>query len=137
MAKLPSYRRILQQDYPQQYQDLIGQLAVTLNYGFDTLYQLLNGKLTFADNMDSTIKTVSLQVDSTGKPTTAVSIAKSSTNTITGLIVAKVVNTTNSTAFPTGGVFISYTETTSAITINNVTGLQPNNSYDITVVTIR
>lgn len=137
MSKLPSYRRIFEQDYPTQYQDLIKQLAVTLNYGFDSLYQLLNGKLTFADNMDSTIKTVTFQVDATGKPTTAVSITKASTNTISGLIVAKVVNLTNSSTYPVGGVFISYTETTAAITIDNITGLLPNNNYSVTVITLR
>lgn len=137
MAKLPGYRRIFEQDYPQQYQDLVKQLAVTLNYGFDSLYQLLNGKLTFADNMDSTTKSLTLQVDSSGKPTTSTTITKGSTNTISGLIVAKVVNQTNSTSYPTGGVFVSYTETSQTITVNNITGLIPGNSYNITLVTIR
>ena len=137
MAKLPGYRRIFEQDYPQQYQDLVKQLAVTLNYGFDSIYQLLNGKLTFADNLDSVTKTLTLQVDSTGKPTSNATITKGSTNTISGLIVARVVNTTNSTTYPTGGVFVTYTETNQTITLNNITGLVAGNNYNITIVTIR
>lgn len=137
MSKLPSYRRVIEQDYPTQYQDLVRQLSVTLNYGFDSLYQLLNGKLTFADNMDSTTKTISVQVDASGIPTTNTVITKSSTTTITGLIVAKAVNTTNPTTYPSGGVFINYTETPTTLVITHITGLQTNNTYDITLVTVR
>lgn len=134
--KLPSWRRIIEQDYPAQYQDLIKQLAVSLNYGMDTLYQTLNNQLTFKDNIQSTIGTFQATVDSSGKPTTTITVNKSSTNTLLGLIVVKVVNLTKSTTYPTGGVTVSYTETTSNLTINNITGLTPNNNYQITVLGI-
>jgi hypothetical protein len=136
MAKLPSWRRVFEQDYPQQYQDLIKQLAVSLNYGMDTLYQTLNNGLTFADNIKSTINTFQVKVDSTGKPTTTVTITKSNTSNIIGLIVVKAVNLTNSNSYVTNAPFVSYTETTNTLVINNITGLIAGNSYNITVLGI-
>jgi hypothetical protein len=136
MAKLPSWRRVFEQDYPQQYQDLIKKLAVSLNYGMDTLYQTLNNGLTFADNIKSTINTFQVKVDSTGKPTTTVTITKSNTSNIIGLIVVKAVNLTNSNSYVTNAPFVSYTETTNTLVINNITGLIAGNSYNITVLGI-
>lgn len=137
MAKLPSWKRIIEQDYPQKYQDLIQQLAVPLNYGIEVLYSLLNGKLTFKDNIASTIKELDVQVDSSGKPLTTTTIKKTSSDRIEGIIVVRAQNLTNSTIYPSSGVFISYTETTDSIIINNITGLQANNFYRINVIALR
>lgn len=137
MAKLPSWKRIIEQDYPQKYQDLIQQLAVPLNYGIEVLYSLLNGKLTFKDNIASTIKELDVQVDSSGKPLTTTTIKKTSSDRIEGIIVVRAQNLTNSTSYPNAGIFISYTETTDSIIINNITGLQANNFYRINVIALR
>ena len=40
----------------------------------------------------------------------------------------------SSTVFPTGGIFISYTQNAQLITITNITGLPANNSFLLTVV---
>jgi hypothetical protein len=102
----------------------------------DTLYQTLNNGLTFADNIKSTINTFQVKVDSTGKPTTTVTITKSNTSNIIGLIVVKAVNLTNSNSYVTNAPFVSYTETTNTLVINNITGLIAGNSYNITVLGI-
>lgn len=137
MAKLPSWKRIIEQDYPQKYQDLIQQISIPLNYGIEVLYNLLNGKLTFKDNIASTIKELDVQVDSSGKPLTTTTIKKTSSDKIEGIIVVRAQNLTNSTTYPTTGIFISYTETTDSIIINNITGLQANNFYRINVIALR
>lgn len=137
MARLPSWKRIIEQDYPEKYQDLIQQISVPLNYGIEVLYNLLNGKLTFKDNIASTIKELDVQVDNTGKPLAPTVIKKTSSDRIEGIIVVRAQNLTNSTTYPSGAVFISYTETTENIIINNITGLQPNNFYRINVIALR
>jgi hypothetical protein len=86
--------------------------------------------------MESTIKTFSVKVDSSGNPTSNITISKDVTDTILGLIVVKAVNTTSSTTYPTGGVFISYTETSNSIIVNNITGLQTGQQYNVTILTI-
>lgn len=137
MAKLPSFRKIYEQDYDPQYQELIRQLSVSLNYGIEVLYQLLNGKLTVKDNLASTVKELNVQVDSTGKPLTSSTIKKSSTDRIEGLIVVRAENLTNSSTYPTSGIFISYTETNENIVINNIKGLTANDLWKINVIALR
>jgi len=137
MAKLPSFRKIYEQDYDPQYQELIRQLSVSLNYGIEVLYQLLNGKLTIKDNLSSTLKELNVQVDSTGKPLTSSTIKKSSTDRIEGLIVVRAENLTNSNTYPTSGIFISYTETNENIVINNIKGLTANDLWKINVIALR
>ena len=68
MAKLSGYRRIVKTDYPDEYKSLVDQLSVSINNGFDTLYNALNGKLNFYDNISSTIAEVRLTVDIDGFP---------------------------------------------------------------------
>ena len=137
MAKLPNFKRLYEQDYPTEYHELVRTLASSLNYGIEVLYDLLNGKLTFKDNIASTIKELDVQVDANGKPTSSTVIKKSTTDRIEGLLVIKAENLSNSTVYPTGAVFISYTETDQQIIINNIKGLQANSLYRVKVLTIR
>lgn len=136
LPALPSFKLLNQQDYPSQYQSLISQLAQNLNNQIQLLYNSLNNGLTFTNNMESTIKTFSVKVDSSGNPTSNITISKDVTDTILGLIVVKAVNTTSSTTYPTSGVFISYTETSNSIIVNNITGLQTGQQYNVTILTI-
>lgn len=137
MAKLPSYRRLYEQDYPEEYQSLIAQLAVSMNYGFESLYELLNGKLTLTDNTSSIITTVNIEVNSTGKPKTKTTVRKTTPDKFQGLSVIRAVNLTNSSIFPTSSPFLSYTETTDSIVIDNITGLPADNLFQLTIFGIR
>lgn len=137
MSRLPGYRRINEQDYDPEDQELVRQLSTTLNYGVEVLYDLLNGKLTFSDNLDSLIKDFNVEVDSNGIPLTRVVLKKKNTNKIEGLAVIRVDNLTNPSVFPTSGVTLSFTETTDSIIINHITGLPISNIFSIKIVTIR
>ena len=116
MAKLPSFRRIFEQDYEKQYQDLVRQLSVSINYGFEPLYELLNGKLSFTENTASLITTINVEVNATGKPKSKTTIRKTTSDRFAGFMVIKAENLTNSSVYPTAGPFISYTETSDSIT---------------------
>lgn len=135
--KLPSFRRLYEQDYAPEFQDLIRQLSVSINYGFEPLYELLNGKVTLTDNTSSLISTVTVQVDATGKPTTKTTIKKDNSDKFQGFQVIRAVNLTNSNVFPTATPFLTYTETTTQITIDNISGLPANNLFQLTVFGIR
>lgn len=137
MAKLPSYRRIIEKDYPEESQDLVRQLSVSINAGFEALYDLLNGKLTIKDNVSSTIREFDVTVNASGTPTAKTSIKKSNTEKIEGLWVIKVTNLTNSSTYPSSGVVVSYTETTDSIIIDNITGLSANNNWRLKVIALK
>ena len=135
--KLPSFRRLNTTDYPAEYKDLIDTLSVSINYGFEVIYSVLNGKATISDNTASFIKEVEVEVDSTGKPKTKAGFKLEGTGRIEGLQVIRVDNLTNSTIYPTSGVLISFTETTTDITFNNITGLPANNTFKLKIMAIR
>lgn len=137
MSKLPGFRRIYEQDYPTEDQKLVAQLGVSLNYGIQALYDLLNGKLSIVDNLDSIVKQITVKVDSTGTPQAKTIITKPSSNNFQGIMVIKATNLTNPSVYPTSGIFISYTETTDSLIINNITGLQADNNYQLTIWAVR
>lgn len=135
--KLPSYRRIITGDFPQEDKQLVEQLGSNVNDGFNVVYQALNKRLTFADNIASTVRTIDVTVDSNGIPSQAVSFKSDVPNTpVLGVIVLSAQNLTNSAVYPTGQPFISYTQNGDAIFINNITGLQARNQYRLIVLAI-
>ena len=137
MAKLPSYRRLYDQDFPEKDQELVGQLAVSINAGFEALYETLNGKLSFNDNTASLITTITVEVDASGKPKSKTTIKKNTSDRFSGFPVISAVNLSNSTTYPTSAPFISYTETTNTVTIDNITGLPANNLFQLTIFGIK
>lgn len=137
MSRLPSFRRIFTQDYPESAKELIDMLSISVNGGFEVLYEALNGKLTLSDNLDSTISDTQVEVDSTGKPKNKTSFKLKGTGRIQGLLILKAENLTNPNVYPTGGIFITYTETTTDIIINNVAGLPANNLFSLRIIALR
>lgn len=137
MAKLPGFKRLMEDDYSTDFKGLVKTLGLTINGAFDSLFQVLNGKLTLADNLDSTVKSLDIEVDANGKPKTRTSFKLNGIGKIEGVLILRVDNLDNATTYPSGGVTVSFTETATEIIINNVTGLVPNNLYRIRFVALR
>ena len=131
--KLPSFRRIIKTDYDEKYQDLVETLAVSINYGIDSLYEALNKKVSLKYNILGTVKDVTVQVDSSGKPIKAAGFKLDFTNKVAGVFVGKAENLTNSNNYP-ASVFIHWTQNGDNVQINNVAGLSPGESYKLRVI---
>jgi hypothetical protein len=135
--KLPSYRRIFKTDYAEEYQSLVEKLAVSINYGFDTLYDALNQKLNFQDNIASTIAEFSVTVDGDGKPTQKTQFKlNSSQSTVQGIIVLNCYGSKDTTVLPYGGIFVSFEKNEKFVNINNIKGLTANIPYTIKLLAI-
>lgn len=134
MASLPSYKRIMKGDFPKQMQDVVSQLALIINSAFDSIFNALNKNLTLADNMYATINSVTVMVDSIGTPTTPTIFSIVTKGPIAGISVLSATNSTNNAIYPTGQPFISFTQSGSIITINNITGLVAGNTYILKLV---
>lgn len=135
--KLPSFRRLFKTDYAEDYQELVEKLAVSINNGFDTLYDALNKKLTFNDNISSTIAEITVTVTADGTPTkkqTQFKLDASQTN-IQGLVVINCFEEKTGNP-PPSTPFIAYSRNENNILINKIKGLTPNVSYVIRVLTI-
>lgn len=131
--KIPQYRRIYTDDFEDDEQKLVEKLSSSINNGFDILYDLVNKKLTFKDNFNGTIKDITVVLNSSGIPTGNNSFSLDSDSRIVGLQVIKAINLTNSDIFPTAAPFVSFTQTERGVTINNVTGLQSGDKWQLTV----
>jgi hypothetical protein len=131
---IPSFKRILNTDYAAQFQQLINTLGFSLNNAITNINQALANNISLQDNILCTVKTFNVQVDATGKPTTSTTFPLTFTGQCLGISLINVLNTTTSSAYPTGGVTISWTQTQSGVQLNNITGLATNNTYSITVI---
>lgn len=135
MARLNNVKRIITEDFEPQYQTLISRLGYVLNQFMSDTVNIVNGNIDF-DNLNQNLIEFDISVDNTGKPIKVSSINVGKTNP-RGLTVIRVQSLTNSTSYPTSTPFISYTPIgNNSVTINNITGLQPNITYKLTVIVI-
>ena len=137
MAKLSSYRRIIEQDYDASYKSLITGLGTTVNSSFEELYNAFNNNITFGENIDCTIATFNVTVDVNGIPANSTSFKLlNGQNTVQGLWTIDASGAKDPTLLPIAGVFVSYVRNDNSIVIKNVKGLIPNYAYTLKVLVI-
>lgn len=133
--KLPNFKRLFSTDFKKDFKDLIDQLSLSLNTGIDLLYTALSNNLTLSDNFKATVKNILVTTDVNGNPTSGASFKLTTgTSKIEGILVLSALNQVNSAAYPTSGVFITGGQSGDTFIINNVTGLQPGQSYSLRIV---
>lgn len=132
--RLPSFRRLIRTDFKQEFQALVDQLSVSINIGIENLYDALNRKLTLRDNIACTVKEIDVKVDAAGTPLSTTLFQMDITNRLDGIVVLNALNQDDSSTYPTSGLFISWTQTQNGILINNIKGLQANQTYRLKLV---
>lgn len=126
-------KKLIKEDFNKKDQDLIGKLAFIINPAIQQLINVLNNGLTLS-NLATQIKTISIQVDATGTPTSSLSFISTLSTQCSMIQVGRVLNLTNSAVYPSGGVLISFIESGDNIQIQNITGLSPGYTWQITLV---
>lgn len=135
--KLGNFKRLYEKDFDTQEQNLVSKLGLTINNGFEMLYLALAKRLTFEDNIQSTIKDIEIQVDATGKPVNKTNFKLDQTGIrAQGVIILKATNLTDPTSYVNSSPFISWTQTQVGIQVDNIKGLIPFNIYSIRVLVI-
>lgn len=132
--RLPTFRRIVYNDFEKEAQPMVEKLASSLNHGIEVLYDVLNRKVNLSDNVACQVADLQIQVDSDGIPTTLTTFKIANNNIVMGLQVIQVNNLTNSTTYPTNAPFCSFTQNNNIVTIEHITGLQINNLYQVKIV---
>lgn len=132
--KLPTFRRIFKTDYSSEFQNLVEKLSVSINYGLEVLYDVLNKKVSLSDNIYCTVKDVELSVDSLGVPKTTSAFSLDINAKIIGVMCISANNLTNTTIYPSSGVFVNFTQNNTNIIIDHVTGLQADSNYRLKLV---
>jgi len=139
--KLPWFKRLYEKDFDEEYQQLVSDLAGTINTSFENIYLALSNRLSFSDNFGSSIIDVIIEVDDFGRVKNGNTfkinkLADNSTSKVLGLQVIKAVNISNNGKYPEGTPFITFRQSEDIITIDNITSLPINTSFKITVLTI-
>lgn len=138
--KLPSQKRINENDFSQEERELVKKLASILNTDIENVYLALSKRISLKDNIDCTVKTIEITVNSSGTPTSGGSFQLDRTggtqvfSKVIGIDVKKAVNLDNSNSYPTSHPFISYTQNEGIINIDNISGLQAGARYQLTLV---
>ena len=132
--KLQNYRRLLKTDFSQDDQKLIEQIGESVNPGIEILYQALNKRLTIGDNLQATERDVEVRVNASGNPINSTFANSDFNSPVRNVFVGKVENLTNSSVYPTASPFISWSNTTSGIQINNITGLPTGNTFRLRII---
>ncbi len=134
MAKLPSYKRLYYNDFPEEAQETIEQLSYTVNNAFEGIFSALNKNINIRDNLAVSVRDITVNVDANGIPLSTLTFGVDNNNPIDGVLVIRALNQTNNNVFPTGGIFISYTQNGTKITVNSITGLPINNTFLVRVI---
>jgi len=132
--KLVNPKRIIVEDFPKNEQQTVSKLGFIINSVFEQIGQILNKNLTITDNLNENLITVLVIVDSNGIPVTKTEFKVVLKGQCVGLCVVSAINQTSVTTFPTSAPFITYEQLTGGlINIKNVTGLKPNDKWQLTV----
>lgn len=95
MAKIQSFKRIIEEDFPKEYKGLISKLAYSLNTFADDVSNALNRNLSISDNLNLNIKDVNVTVNNAGAPTTTLIIKTGLPGNCSGVAVVKASNQDN------------------------------------------
>jgi hypothetical protein len=135
MPQIESSRRIIKEEFKQEDRDTIDRLAFVLNSFMEQVIDTINGKIDFA-NLNQEIKTINVIVDSNGIPTTTLNVKHDLSTKTNGIVCINAKNLTNSSTYPSGAIFLTTTPSEGITKINNITGLQANNKYSLTLLLI-
>lgn len=133
MSQPPELTRIRIEDFKPEEQEMVGKLSGSINRFFEQVTNLFTKNVDF-DNLNRQIIKVQVQIDGSGNvinnPQAKFTLRA---NRVQGLTVISATNDNDLTIYPTSAPFVSYTFNNGIITIQNVSGLQINSSYTLTL----
>ena len=132
--QFPTFRRIFKGDYPQDQQDLVDKLSVSINNGFEVVYNAMSHNVSLTDNMFATVSVIQVKVGATGNPTSSLSFKINTAGPIKGNQVIQARNLTNPNVPVTSCPFLTYSQNDTQINVSNVAGLPAGYTFELTVI---
>lgn len=133
MANKIEVKRFKAEDFAAEDQELVGRIGDVYNNFADNVAQAINGSLNI-DNFQEEIRTLDVEVNSSGTPTVNLDLTFSKLSRINGIIVLRAQAVNNTSLFVTSAPFVSFVQTGSRkITIQNITGLPANTKFQLTL----
>lgn len=130
--KLNALKRIITEDFAKDDQALVQKLSLILNPIVDQLVIIFDKRLDYV-NLNRQLKVLTIKVGDTGTPITATQIKSELKTKAIGINCLRVVNTKAPQTYVPAAPFISFSEDTGIVTIENVKGLTANIEYSLTL----
>lgn len=137
--RLPGFKRIYASDFDKSAQAWIDKLAFIINNGVEVLYQTLNNNVSVADNLFADVMDVNVVVaddKGTVSPKVSFTLKNIAGNPILGLIVINATNNTNSSIYPTTGIFCAFQQQTNTVNLLNIQGLPVNTQFTLRLLVL-
>jgi len=129
--KIAAPKRLRAEDFGSDDRDLINRLAYVINTFFDDVNKALSKNIDFT-NLNRELITLSVKIDGSGLVMNKPQVKTSITGKPAGFNVLKA-SRTDTVGFPTSAPFVSFDFNGDIITITNITGLQANSEYNLTL----
>lgn len=130
--KISGFKRLVKEDFNTEDQPLIEKLASVFNLFQEQLYYAFNNNISLTDNILAQTITLRTKVNSSGVPLINGQLKYTLKTRPKGAMVINVTNITDNSLL-IGAPFILFNLKGDIITIEQITGLQANKEYDVTV----
>lgn len=128
-------RRLVKEDFPQQYKDVVGKIGSILNPALEQLSLCLHNNITWADNFAATVINIAVTVDANGIPVSPTSFLSKLPSQTKHAFVTRAVSQLNpGTVFVTAAPFIDFVDNNGTVSLNHVTGLPANTTFTLTII---
>lgn len=135
MGKVPDLKRISKEDFPAEYQELIDKLAFPLNSHMEQVRNLFNKGIDF-DNLNRELITLKVQTNENSQPLNTITFKSNLRSRVRGISVISANITSSTLSYIQQAPFISFSQNLNIVTINNISGLQPETTYEFLLETI-
>lgn len=131
MALIDNVKRIAIEEFPDEDKETVERIANYYNYFAEQVTNAINGQLSI-ENLTREIIQLNVTVNSSGTP--IVSTKFTTELGLLGVNVIRAQNLTNTTTYPASTPFLSFDSSGNGVyTIKNISGLQSNNKYKLTL----
>lgn len=132
--KLQGFKRIVKENFPEEYRELVDILGNSINSLAEDILNATNKNLSVDDNLRMEYKDIEVSMGTNGTPKMLTQFKTSLSGRIRGMSVIKVENSTSPGTAPNDAPFLTWTVNNQVFTITNITGLNDNTKYRLTVL---
>ena len=132
MTRVPPIRRISKENFAEEYAGLVEGIANSVNQFQEDVIDVLDHGIDY-DNLNRQFVIADVRIDATGQVINRPSIKITLTSKIRGISCIKAENLDNPSIYPTQAPFVSFTLRTGVVDVLNVSGLQNNSQYRLTL----
>jgi hypothetical protein len=131
--KIQAPKDIRIEDFKPEEKVLIEKLSASINTFHNEVYRTLNGRVDFINMNRQIVDNILININASGVLMSPPKINHSLVGKVKGVVVVSARNQTSPTVYPTSAPFVTWGISDNMVTILNITGLQNNSKYSISV----